>query len=158
MILSISSDEDQEEGEDNNDDLVLEQTPGPSAVDNADSKQASLKVNPSLKPPPSSGFKNNYIQWAKSLVFARPEAKAFNKAKDEIAKSMDVLNVIRRFKELYNLKECLLTEEQRAVFNHIPKPYLIVVVMKTVKQQRKILRRWKRMIDLIVRKRKRRKK
>ena len=76
--------------------------------------------------PRQAEFKFSYVQWIKSLIVSKPVSKGFKKAKKEVAKHIDILNIIRKFREVDNLKLCLLSDQQKALFDKIPKPSLFI--------------------------------
>ena len=53
-------------------------------------------------------------------------SKALIKGRTEILKHVDMFSVIRRFQEIDNLKACLLTDQQRIIFDNIAKPCLVI--------------------------------
>ena len=44
----------------------------------------------------------------------------------EITKNIDMMSILKRFREIDNLKLCLFSERQRILFDNIPKPQFIV--------------------------------
>lgn len=63
-------------------------------------------------------------QFIRSFWRHEPQVKLLSQAADEIEGSMDHLVVIQKLLEIEKLKMCLLTENQRILFNNLDKPTL----------------------------------
>lgn len=93
------------------------------------SNKKTLEEVPSVSSKPTN-FRVGYLQWAKSFVYSQPETETFKRAKEDIVKQIDLLNIIKRFREIDHLKECLLNKKQRAVFDNLPRPNLVIATSK----------------------------
>ena len=67
-----------------------------------------------------------FQQWLVSQFKPSMRSKALTKGRTEILKHVDMFSIIRRFQEIDNLKACLLTDQQRIIFDNIAKPCLVV--------------------------------
>ena len=113
-------------------------TKGPASLKNikyfAINEGENSPSKPKTKPKPRP-LHISYFQWLTSFVSSRPKIKAFNRAKIEISQHIDVLSIVRRFREIDNLKACLFSEQQRALFDNIPKANLIVYLESNGKKE-----------------------
>ena len=74
----------------------------------------------------SNGLKMSYFEWIKSFISPQVNDKLLDMGTIEITRSIDILTILKRFREIDNLKLCLLSERQRVLFDNIPKPQLVI--------------------------------
>lgn len=73
--------------------------------------------------------------WMKSFVKPDPEARLLEKGSEEILKGVDIVTIVTKFYEIEKLKACLMNDDQRALFDHLPKATLVLDADQDAKSQ-----------------------
>jgi len=74
-------------------------------------------------------------EWMSSFVKPDPQVKLLQKGSEEILKGVDIVTIVTKFYELEKLKACLMNEDQRALFDHLPKALLVVDADENMKAE-----------------------
>ena len=73
--------------------------------------------------------------WLKSFVKPEPQARLLEKGSEEILKGVDIVTIVTKFYEIEKLKACLMNDDQRALFDHLPKALLVLDADQDAKSQ-----------------------
>lgn len=70
--------------------------------------------------------KISFLKWVKSFFRPEPDIQMLSQAIEEIEATMDIATLIEKLMEIEKLKRCIMSEDQRILFDNLDKPVLVV--------------------------------
>lgn len=113
-------------------DIVINCAPSTSSNQHASSQNARQHPHPE----PHSKLNISCFEFIRSYWRAEPQVKLLSQAAEEIEGSVDHIVVIQKLLEIEKLKMCLLTEDQRILFNNLGKPTLCLAEEQKKKNEK----------------------
>jgi len=101
--------------------LELQNIEQPAFAQNSAGDDATHK----LPERPIDNIEIGVWEWMRSFVKSDPQVKLLEKGSEEILKGVDIVTIVTKFYEIEKLKACLMNEDQRALFDHLPKALLV---------------------------------
>ena len=117
-------------------DIVIHCPPSTSANQNASAPNQNARQHP--QPEPNSKLNISCFEFIRSYFRPEPQVKLLSQAAEEIEGSVDHLVIIQKLLEVEKLKMCLLTVNQRILFNNLDKPTICLVEEQKKKEKAKI--------------------
>jgi len=68
----------------------------------------------------------NYFEWLISPFKSQPKLKLLKRGQEEVEKCLDLLTLVKKIKEIDKLKSCLMSPEQRIIFENLKQPVLSI--------------------------------
>jgi len=76
-----------------------------------------------------------YFEWLISPIRSSNRIKLLQKGKDEVNKYLDLLVLVKKMRDIDKFKACLMTEEEKILFENVQKPELLIYENKSRKNR-----------------------